>query len=436
MGRPKKLPSGVFLRADSTALWIRFTDEFGKQIRESTHCPDVAVATALLDRRKREVKARQHPVAGVIMGQISAQKMTYRHFLDDPAIGYYTAIAHLKGVHERKLVIEAFARHAGHLLVRDISLRTLTEYRNRQTCGPRTKNCHRAYILHSMAHAAAHKLYSRDDLVTLRADLKKLPEEQRTRRAFTRVQLHAILNVAQRRYPLLYEVIRFAVASGLRESRIFGLRWDHVDYARNEVRTPPKRPGAPEHILPLSGPIKKILNERLTVRRPNIPWVFYNPEPRIAGKFQWSSLRESWWNVLDEAGLRTRTDKRAVVRRVKENARRLAVGEPPLPEVEVDSSLSAVFHGLRHTFASMLVDQKVPTTMAQKLLGHTDLVTTQKYLDSLRSPQEYLDDLNTLGDMLDHFIDEPLLPMVYWDDYLKVFVEAVNADEQSYIWEP
>lgn len=40
-------------------------------------------------------------------------------------------------------------------------------------------------------------------------------------------------------------------------------------------------------------------------------------------------------------------------------------------------------HGLRHTFAVELLREGVPVTHIQRLLGHTDLATTARYLDHL-----------------------------------------------------
>ncbi len=53
------------------------------------------------------------------------------------------------------------------------------------------------------------------------------------------------------------------------------------------------------------------------------------------------------------------------------------------------------FHDLRHTFATRLVQSGVDLYKLQKLLGHRDLKTTQRYAhhypESLRSGVEVLD---------------------------------------------
>ena len=56
------------------------------------------------------------------------------------------------------------------------------------------------------------------------------------------------------------------------------------------------------------------------------------------------------------------------------------------------------FHDLRHTFATRLVQKGVDLYKVSKLLGHSDVSTTQRYAhhypESLRDGVEILDSLN------------------------------------------
>jgi integrase len=51
-------------------------------------------------------------------------------------------------------------------------------------------------------------------------------------------------------------------------------------------------------------------------------------------------------------------------------------------------------HGLRHTFASELADEKTDIRVIQRALGHSSLATTQRYVDHLR-PQAVIDALRS-----------------------------------------
>ena len=53
------------------------------------------------------------------------------------------------------------------------------------------------------------------------------------------------------------------------------------------------------------------------------------------------------------------------------------------------------FHSLRHTFASHLVQKGVSLYIVSKLLGHSDVKTTEKYAHL--SPETFLDVVNLLG---------------------------------------
>ena len=56
------------------------------------------------------------------------------------------------------------------------------------------------------------------------------------------------------------------------------------------------------------------------------------------------------------------------------------------------------FHDLRHTFATRLVHQGIDLYKVQRLLGHRDIKTTQRYAhhypESLRESGEILDTLD------------------------------------------
>jgi len=49
-------------------------------------------------------------------------------------------------------------------------------------------------------------------------------------------------------------------------------------------------------------------------------------------------------------------------------------------------------HGLRHSFASNLADEKVDIRIIQRALGHSSLNTTQRYVDHVR-PRDIIDAL-------------------------------------------
>ena len=68
-------------------------------------------------------------------------------------------------------------------------------------------------------------------------------------------------------------------------------------------------------------------------------------------------------------------------------------------DVRTNAELPAVrIHDLRHTFASLLVSRGMTLPMSGKLLGHTQVQTTQRYAHLLDDPLRA--GLEQVGDML------------------------------------
>lgn len=415
--KSEKLPSGVY--RNNGSLWIRYTDENRKQKRESAHTDNVDVAHAFLIRKRNEVLANKHPVAAVILGEVTAKSLTYSQFLNDKSIGYYACIKYQAQYRTVKYCLDDFSRYFGNFLVRDIGIRELSTYRNMKSdenikLSSATLNRHRSYVLASLTHAASHKLYSKPALRDLREDFEKRPEIKKKKRAFSVTHLHAILDAALK-YPHLHQIICFAIASGLRKGKIYRLEWSHVNFEENEILSPPKDPNGTWVTTIISDPIREILDERLKVKLQKCPYVFWNPKTLT----KWSDLKESWWNVLDEAGLRPRRDKRALAKKIATNNQLIKDGFEPTPDEAaiVIPSMDKVFHSLRHTFASHLHKKKVPLETVRKLLGHSTIQTTQRYLDDLTNIQDYKSDVDGLGDILLHTPEQKNRPKFVTDEY-------------------
>ncbi|WP_026842377.1 tyrosine-type recombinase/integrase [Citrifermentans bremense] len=416
-----KLPAGVW--RNNGKLWIAYTDHVGRRIRESADTDNVAVAEILVTRKRAEAKAlrkiHMRPDVAIIEAQLSdAERLlnaTYQELLDMEHVGYLASISHLTSMSEERYNLHRFARFEiipgipiGSYRVADIDSNVVSRFLSSLSLAGATKNRYRTYITKSLGYAVSKGTYPQEQLDHLYMSVKRMPEPSKTKRAYTKEQLHSLLDVAHQRNLHLCDIIRFAVVTGYRASRIYGLTWDQIDFQRNEIKTPPKKPGGGEHVLPLSAPIKRILEERLAVRRPDVPWVFYNPTPNKRQTHQWKSLNESWLNILAEAKLRVRMDKKSVTKRAKINAELVAQGLEPLPEpVAVDTSLDAVFHGLRHVFGSALAET-TPTVTISRLLGHSSLQITERYIESLRSPQAHIEPLNRLDSWIDHVKDPDL----------------------------
>lgn len=416
MKRRGKLPSGIFYPKNTQVLYIRFTNEFGKQVAESSKGNDIDVAKGLLDRRKREVLGRKSPVVASILGELTGKAKTFRKFLDED---YYKSVENEASYKIRKYTLEKFADKYGHLLVRDINLSHLLEYRNNQRIlnkelstkeNPiydtqptnRTRNRHRSWITGSLSYATSIGLFFKTIYIDIMNDdnYQKLPEVDIPKRAFSIEQLHNILDFAEKRDKELYQIIRFGIVSGIRMGHIFSFQWKQVNWNNNEIEIPPKNLNSNEWLIqPISEPLRVVLKEREEVRKTGVPYVFYNPKTSN----KWTSKYRCWWHILEEAGLRMRTDKQSVASRERKNIKLVEKGLDPLPTQKLSEfDFDAVFHGLRHSFGSHLNDLNIPIATCSLLLGHSSIETTEKYLKSLRGVQDYKVGLDRLGSLVQH----------------------------------
>lgn len=67
------------------------------------------------------------------------------------------------------------------------------------------------------------------------------------------------------------------------------------------------------------------------------------------------------------------------------------------------AALWVLFHSIRHTFATMILSKGVPIESVSKMLGHTNIRTTQVYARITNKKIE--EDMLALADKLDNFND-------------------------------
>ena len=142
-------------------------------------------------------------------------------------------------------------------------------------------------------------------------------------------------------------IIPLLLLLGCRKRELLDSQWQDFDIERRSWRIPLTKSGKARHV-PLSGSVLQVLAQ--LPRWEGCPYVVPNPKTRKP----YVSFFIAWDTARKKAGL---------------------------PDVRI--------HDLRHSFASFLINggQSIYTVM--KLLGHTQLKTTQRY--SHLSPQTLLD---------------------------------------------
>ncbi|MDR3525584.1 MAG: site-specific integrase [Acetobacteraceae bacterium] len=133
--------------------------------------------------------------------------------------------------------------------------------------------------------------------------------------------------------------ISLLALTGARKSEILEARWEHVDMDRGLLTVPLSKSGSRRHVR-LSGVALGILG--LLPRTAGQPYVFSSP--RCPGK-PLEGVRAAWDRCKAAAGL----------------------------------PAGMHLHDLRHTFASLCMADGVSLYEVSKLLGHSNLATTQRY---------------------------------------------------------
>jgi integrase len=143
--------------------------------------------------------------------------------------------------------------------------------------------------------------------------------------------------VCESQNPMLRYVVPLLILTGARKREVLDAKWEDFDLERRIWRIPTTKAGKPRHV-PLADGALTLLST--TPRTDGCPWAFANPD---TGK-PYFSVYCAWHTARTKAGL-------ADVR----------------------------MHDLRHSFASLLINNGRTLYEVQHILGHTQAKTTARY---------------------------------------------------------
>ena len=148
-------------------------------------------------------------------------------------------------------------------------------------------------------------------------------------------------------------------SAGLRKSEVLNLRVDDLSFDRKTILVKNAKGGKDRYTF-FADSARKIIREYLKIYNPS----FYLFEGQTGRRYSETSLQ----NIYDK------TRKQAKVNRF------------------------VTLHGLRHSFATHLIEKGIPLHVVQELLGHNSIKTTEIYLHisnkfraQLKSPLDDLD---------------------------------------------
>jgi site-specific recombinase XerD len=173
--------------------------------------------------------------------------------------------------------------------------------------------------------------------------------------------------------PSLKYIVAFLMVTGARKQEALKARWQDIDIEANVWRIPLAKSGK-ARFIPLSETARYFLqliqthNERaLGPMAQACPYVF----PNLITLKPFSSIFYAWNTARTRAGL---------------------------PDVRI--------HDLRHTFASTLVNQGVPLYEVQRLLGHAQIRTTERYAHLSQSKLQA--SAGFAGKVFEHILIKPI----------------------------
>lgn len=134
----------------------------------------------------------------------------------------------------------------------------------------------------------------------------------------------------------LKNIVAMLALTGARKREVLDARWEDVDMQNCQWKIPINKSGRPRYV-PLSNSVIGLL---ATLKKGTSPYLFANPK---TGK-PYREIFKSWDTARKQAGL---SDVR--------------------------------MHDLRHSFASFLVNAGRSLYEVQRILGHTQIKTTQRY---------------------------------------------------------
>jgi len=235
-----------------------------------------------------------------------------------------------------KSIFNQLIDYAGNINISQISPQTIDNYlQYKSNVSLYTAQKHLAYLRSAFNKAVKDKLIFTNPFNSVTNF--KLPERQP--KFFDVKSFNKLIKIIKEKD--FRDIIIFAVNTGLRQMELITLEWDQINFdekfliLNNQTFTTKNKK---VRSLPLNSNALQILNKR---KRNNTQNVF-----TFHGEiFKEEYLRKKFKKYILKAGLNPKLN----------------------------------FHSLRHTFASWLVQKGVSILVVSKLLGHSDIKTTQIY---------------------------------------------------------
>ncbi|MEI7816941.1 MAG: site-specific integrase, partial [Desulfuromonadales bacterium] len=217
---------------------------------------------------------------------------------------------------------------------------------------PSTNNKHIALFVRMINVAFQKKKVGYEAVVESKI-LEKSEENNSRINSLTPELMNLLLEEVEKKSLQKRQFMEFAFACGIRKNRVYSLTWDMIDLVEKEIDIPQDKHGK-QFKADLGPTAVRVLTDRLYDTRKDQPhrYVFSNPQTNTC----WVDLKNAFNDARDNA-----------------------ISEAFNLKINPKGLVDFKFHDARHTFISSLVNAKVPFDQVQKLAGHLDARSTERY---------------------------------------------------------
>lgn len=231
---------------------------------------------------------------------------------------------------------------------------------------PRTMQAVKVQIGRIYTHALEHKIYTGEN--PTRNFLTGIRLNNRRERYLTKEEVHVLLEELKKTSQLTYQMSLISLNTGMRFGEIASLRWMHIHLDEGWLHVVDTK-NAENRKIPLTAELQSLFKEIRSETLTHIDRCTKTGLPPIRG----IEPEDLVFPVASRAVPRN-TIRRSVSRTFARTVESLNFNDGI-----TDRRFKIVFHSLRHTAASWMVNAGVSLPVIAEILGHKTLTMTQRY---------------------------------------------------------
>jgi integrase len=174
--------------------------------------------------------------------------------------------------------------------------------------------------------------------------IKKPKKDNKRHRFLSPEEANELLSALKKNSQNLYEMALIALHCGLRAGEIFSLKWSDVDFNNNRLIIRDTK-GESNRFQPMTSHVRSILTNKAKSNNGDLVYPNRHGEKRKA-------ISKSYFETINNLGFN---------------------------DGITDPRDKAVFHTLRHTYASWLAQKGLDIYEVKELLGHSTITMTERY---------------------------------------------------------